>query len=80
MFRIDGLAKLTLSTGLAATLALVPLAGCASSGDASQEAAPAGEDATDAAKTTEAEETAEVTPVWVASSYKMTQVDRKSVV
>lgn len=69
MFRIDTLAKLTLSSSLAVTLALVPLAGCASSGDATQDAAPAAED------TTEAEETAEVTPVWVASSYKMTQVD-----
>jgi YD repeat-containing protein len=75
MFRIDTLAKLTLSTGLAATLALVPLAGCASSGDAPQDVAPAAEDTTDAAEPTEAKDASEATPVWVASSYKMIQVD-----
>jgi YD repeat-containing protein len=75
MFRIDTLAKLTLSTGLATTLALVPLAGCASSGDAPQDVAPAVEDTTDAAEPTEAKDASEATPVWVASSYKMIQVD-----
>lgn len=72
MFRIDTLARLTLSTGLVATLALVPLAGCASSGNASQDAAPAAEE-TNTTKTTEANETTEVAPVWVATTYKLSQ-------
>ena len=66
MFRIDTLAKWTLSAGLAAALALVPLAGCASSGDASQDAEPVAE---------EPAETTEATPMWVATSYKMSQID-----
>lgn len=73
MFKIDTLARLTLSTGLVATLALLPLAGCASSGDAPQDAAPAAEETADAAETTETGETAEVTPVWVATTYKLSQ-------
>ena len=76
MFRIDTLAKWTLSTGLAAAIALVPLAGCASSGDASQDAEPAAEEpaeTTEDTETEEAAETAEATPVWVAATYKVDQ-------
>ncbi len=76
MYRIDTLAKWTLSVGLAAALALVPLAGCASSGDASQDAEPAAEEpaeTTEDTETEEAAETTEATPVWVAATYKVDQ-------
>lgn len=74
MFKIDTLARLTLPTGLVATLALVTLAGCASSSDASQNVTPAAEEAVDTTETAEADETAAVTPVWAATTYKLSQV------
>ena len=74
MYKLKTMTKWALSAGLAASLALVPLAGCASSDGAAPEPAPAQEEA-DATEQEDTAATPEEASVWVASSYKLSQTD-----
>ena len=74
MFKLKTMTKWALSAGLAASLVLVPLAGCASSDGAAPEPAPAQEEA-DATEQEDTAATPEEASVWVASSYKLSQTD-----
>lgn len=78
MYKLKTMTKWALSAGLAATLALVPLAGCASS-DGSTPGPGLAQDKTDAAAQEDATSVPEEASVWVASTYKMSQLDADGV-